>query len=92
VSSLSSRSSSPRSALLRAVVRIAVEVRVDVRFVPELIHNRSGVGSMIQVADLNKDGAVDIMAGTNRGGFIFWGTRARGARGSASPPAAPSRK
>ncbi len=44
------------------------------RFVPELIHNRSGVGSMIQVADLNKDGAIDIMAGTNRGGFIFWGT------------------
>jgi hypothetical protein len=43
------------------------------RFTPELIHNRSGVGSMIQVADLNKDGAIDIMAGTNRGGFIFWG-------------------
>ena len=61
------------------------------RFVPELIHNRSGVGSMIQVADLNKDGAIDIMAGTNRGGFIFWGTPARGARGSASAPS-PSRK
>ena len=53
------------------------------RFVPELIHNRSGVGSMIQVADLNKDGAIDIMAATNRGGFIFWGTSSRGARGSA---------
>ena len=25
-------------------------------FVPELVHNRSGVGSMIQTADLNKDG------------------------------------
>ncbi len=48
------------------------------RFVPELIHNRSGVGSMIQVADLNKDGAIDIIAGTNRGGHIFWGIPARG--------------
>jgi hypothetical protein len=52
-------------------------------FVPELIHNRSGVGSMIQVADLNKDGAVDIMAATSRGGHIFWNTPGarRGGRG-----------
>jgi Domain of Unknown Function (DUF1080)/FG-GAP-like repeat/FG-GAP repeat len=49
-------------------------------FVPELIHNRSGVGSMIQVADLNKDGAIDIMAATNRGGHIFWNTPRAGAR------------
>jgi|RhiMethySRZTD1v2_1073278.scaffolds.fasta_scaffold04879_10 3-keto-disaccharide hydrolase/VCBS repeat protein/FG-GAP repeat protein len=54
------------------------------RFVPELIHNRSGVGSMIEVADLNKDGAIDIMAATIRGGFIFWNTPTRGARGSGS--------
>jgi hypothetical protein len=52
--------------------------------VPELIHNRSGVGSMIEVADLNKDGAIDIMAATIRGGFIFWNTPTRGARGSGS--------
>jgi hypothetical protein len=66
-----------------------------VRFVPELIHNRSGVGSMIQTADLNKDGALDIIAGTNRGGHIFWGTRARSGRaaGAASTPApAPGRE
>jgi hypothetical protein len=44
-------------------------------FVPELIHNRSGVGSMIQTADLNKDGAVDIMSATAFGGHIFWGVR-----------------
>jgi 3-keto-disaccharide hydrolase/VCBS repeat protein/FG-GAP repeat protein len=56
------------------------------RFVPELIHNRSGVGSMIQTADLNKDGAIDIMAGTTRGGFIFWGIPTRGARPSGPPP------
>ena len=44
-------------------------------FVPELIHNRSGVGSMVQTADLNKDGVVDIMAATSRGTFIFWGKK-----------------
>ena len=51
-------------------------------FVPELINNRSGVGSMIQVADLNKDGAPDIMAATTRGGHIFWNTAKGGARRS----------
>jgi hypothetical protein len=49
-------------------------------FVPELIHNRSGVGSMVQVADLNKDGAIDIMVATSRGGHIFWNTPRPGAR------------
>jgi len=43
------------------------------RFVPELIHNRSGVGSMVTVADLNGNGAMDIITSTNRGTFIFWG-------------------
>jgi hypothetical protein len=42
-------------------------------FVPELIHNRSGVGSQFTVIDLNKDGRVDIITSTNRGTFIFWG-------------------
>jgi hypothetical protein len=42
-------------------------------FVPELIHNRSGVGSAFQVADLNKDGALDIITSTNRGTFVFFG-------------------
>jgi hypothetical protein len=60
------------------------------RFVPELIHNRSGVGSMIQVADLNKDGAIDIMAGTNRGGYIFWGIPSRGRGTVTSPSGTPS--
>lgn len=54
-------------------------------FVPDLIHNRSGVGSMVQTADLNKDGAVDIMTATSRGTFIFWGTsRARSTQPSGS--------
>ena len=42
-------------------------------FVPELIHNRSGVGSTVLAVDLNRDGAIDIVTATNRGTFIFWG-------------------
>jgi hypothetical protein len=44
-------------------------------FVPELIHNRSGVGSQFAAADLNKDGAIDIVTSNVRGTFIFWGRR-----------------
>jgi Domain of Unknown Function (DUF1080)/FG-GAP-like repeat len=51
-------------------------------FVPELIHNRSGVGSTVLAVDLNKDGAMDIVTSTNRGTFIFWG----------KPPAKPAAK
>jgi len=51
-------------------------------FVPELIHNRSGVGSQFSAADLNKDGAMDIITSGVRGTFIFWGQkRAAPARG-----------
>jgi hypothetical protein len=46
-------------------------------FVPELVHNRSGVGSMVQTADLNKDGALDIMAATTRGTFVFLNNRGK---------------
>lgn len=42
-------------------------------FVPELIHNLSGVGSQLAAADLNNDGAVEILTATDRGNFIFWG-------------------
>jgi hypothetical protein len=44
-------------------------------FVPELIHNRSGVGAQFTVVDLNQDGRVDIVTATNRGTFVFFGTR-----------------
>ena len=42
-------------------------------FVPELIHNHSGVGSDVLAVDLNKDGAMDIVSATRFGTFIFWG-------------------
>jgi hypothetical protein len=42
------------------------------RFVPELIHNRSGAGSDVATADLNNDGAIDIISSADRGTFIFW--------------------
>ena len=44
------------------------------RFVPELIHNRSGVGSDVLDVDLNGDGAVDVVTSTRSGTYIFWGT------------------
>ena len=43
-------------------------------FVPELIHNRSGVGSHIAVADLNGDGMPDIVTAAIHGTFIFFNT------------------
>jgi hypothetical protein len=42
-------------------------------FVPELIHNHSGVGSNVLAVDLNKDGAMDVVTATDRGLFVFWG-------------------
>ena len=50
-------------------------------FVPELIHNNSGVGSSVTVADLNGDGAPEILTSTKTGSFIFWN------RGKAKPAA-----
>lgn len=50
-------------------------------FKPELVHNRSGVGSTVLAVDLNKDGAMDIVTSTNRGTFIFWGTASLRRRG-----------
>ena len=44
-------------------------------FVPELIHNRSGVGSHVTAMDINKDGAVDIATSSSLGTYIFWGTK-----------------
>ena len=54
-------------------------------FVPEMIHNRSGVGSHFAVVDVNKDGAPDIVTSTDRGTFVFL-NRLRA--GTAAPAAA----
>ena len=40
-------------------------------FVPELVHNRSGVGSAFEVADLNKDGRPDIVVAGAYGTHVF---------------------
>ena len=57
------------------------------RFVPELIHNRSGAGSDILAVDLNKDGALDIVTSTNTGTYIFWGKPQPKAAKAAPAPA-----
>ena len=44
-----------------------------ISFEPQLIHNRSGVGSQFEVEDVNGDGLVDIVTSADRGTFIFWG-------------------
>jgi hypothetical protein len=41
-------------------------------FVPELINNRSGVGSQFEISDLNRDGTPDIVVSGVKGTFIFW--------------------
>ena len=44
-------------------------------FVPELVHNRSGVGSTVLAADVNKDGIPDIVTATKLGIFAFLGQK-----------------
>ena len=46
-------------------------------FVPELVHNRSGVGSHMVIADMNKDGMNDIVVSVNIGTFVFENLRRR---------------
>jgi hypothetical protein len=40
-------------------------------FVPELVHNRSGVGSAFEVTDINKDGKPDIAVANAYGTQVF---------------------
>ena len=58
------------------------------RFVPELVHNKSGIGSSFDVVDLNKDGKLDIVTATTFGTYVFFGKLRRPA---AAAPAAPKK-
>src|SRR5262245_26681844 len=49
-------------------------------FVPELISNRSGLGSRITMADLNKDGTPDVTVSGASGTFIFFNQTKKGSR------------
>ncbi len=42
-----------------------------VRFTPEVIDNRSGVGSAVTVTDINKDGWLDVASSGVHGTFVF---------------------
>ncbi|MCC7009640.1 MAG: VCBS repeat-containing protein [Acidobacteria bacterium] len=52
-------------------------------FVPELVHNRSGAGSHMVIADMNKDGMNDIVVSVNIGTYVFENLRKK-------PAAAPA--
>jgi hypothetical protein len=41
------------------------------RFDPEIVHNKSGVGSSFEVMDINKDGVPDIATATAYGTYVF---------------------
>lgn len=49
-------------------------------FVPELVHNRSGVGSHFVVKDMNGDGMNDIITSANLGTFVFQNLRKKAGR------------
>ena len=56
-------------------------------FVPELVHNQSGAGSQLLAADINKDGAIDIVTSGVYGAFAFFGKRPA-PKAAATPAAA----
>lgn len=41
------------------------------RFVPEVVHNKSGIGSSFEVMDINKDNVPDISTAGAYGAFVF---------------------
>jgi hypothetical protein len=55
-------------------------------FVPELIHNRSGVGSTVAIGDFNKDGKPDIATSGAFGTFVFLSKPGAWGRGTSRRP------
>jgi hypothetical protein len=49
-------------------------------FVPELVHNRAGVGSHIGIGDLNKDGTPDIATSSASGTYVFFNLTKKGSK------------
>ena len=49
-------------------------------FIPELVHNRSGVGSHFVVTDMNGDGMNDVITSANLGTFVFRNLRKKAGR------------
>ena len=43
------------------------------RSVVDEVRHELGAGSTVTVTDLNKDGLPDVLTGTTRGTYIFWG-------------------
>jgi hypothetical protein len=64
----------PSGAPVLYIYKIARDKKAPggARFVPELIHNKSGVGSTFDVVDLNKDGKLDIVTATTFGTYVFF--------------------
>lgn len=52
----------------------------QVEFIPHLIHNHSGVGTQIEVTDVNGDGKPDVLTSARKGAFVFFNNI--GAQGS----------
>jgi hypothetical protein len=49
----------------------------EAKFVPRLIDEASGVGVQITVADLNGDGAADVLTASKLGSFAFFQRKAK---------------
>jgi hypothetical protein len=64
----------PSGAPVLYIYKIARDAKAPggARFVPELVHNKSGVGSTFDVVDLNKDGKLDIVTATTFGTYVFF--------------------
>jgi hypothetical protein len=61
------------------------------KFVPELIHNRSGVGSHFAIADVNRDGTPDVVTSGVYGTFVFFNEMKKPSpKASAKPAAKPA--
>ncbi len=57
-----------------------------VRFLPQLIDDRSGVGVQVTIADIDGDGANDVLSASKLGSFVFLNRLAKQATPMPVPP------